>query len=61
MSILVAAPYETLAIRERKEKQDVAKAKEADPTPTITLKQFYDALYAQEVKSVEFDGPKFEV
>ncbi len=60
MSILFAAPYETLAVRERKEKDD-AKAKGADPTPTITLKQFYDSLYAQEVKSVEFDGPVFEV
>jgi hypothetical protein len=61
MSVLFAAPYETLAVRERKEKQDDAKAKGADPTPTITLKQFYGSLYAQEVKSVEFDGPVFEV
>jgi hypothetical protein len=58
-SVLGFSPYEALAFRDRKEKQDAAK--EADATPTISLKQFYDALYAQEVKSVEFDGPKFEV
>lgn len=51
---------EEAAARKPKQELNITDAN-GKPYPTISLKDFYEALYAQRVQKVEFDGSMYEV
>ena len=58
-ALVLGAPNEAAAKKPKKD--EVALDKDGKPYPTMSLKDFYTALYEQRVQKVEFEGAMYEV
>jgi hypothetical protein len=58
-AVALGAPDEAAAKKPKKD--EVVLDKDGKPYPTMSLKDFYTALYEQRVQKVEFEGAMYEV